>query len=84
MAGNVSEKEVTVSKILGQFTLGDKDFSSGRWRFDVVGASFPDIRDKLVKALARHLDPNKQSCVSYIGKDGIFTILVRDGEVLCS
>ena len=84
LAGDDDRNGAAVSKILGQFTLGDKDFSATRWRFDVVGASFPDIRDKLVKALAKHLDPEKQSCLSYIGRDGVFTILIRDGEVMCS
>ena len=84
LADNVDYKGSVVSKILGQFTLGGKDFSANRWRFDVLDASYSDIRDKLVKGLAKHLDPQKQSCLSYIGKDGVFTILVRDGEVVCA
>lgn len=79
-----AKNKATATQILKQFDLGDQEFDANHWRFDILGASFPDIRDKLVKALAGYLDPRKRSCLSYIGKDGVYTILVKDGEVLCS
>jgi len=74
-----------VLRILGQYDLRHKDLMEGRVQFDIVGKTLDDIRSTLAGPVSKYLDPEKRSCISYRSPEGFLaTIVIQDGEVICS